>query len=321
VTVLFAGYAGVVPVVPEVLLTTARAKDPDCVQHFLAGWDGSWWNLSDLTSPVQFAIEPIGMDLPDVVRQTRRSLLRHGTRFLRAVIDEREVSWRVLLEGSPGQGFLDARNAFRRLMRSDRVNTWTVVQPNGTTRRLPVRCISQGPPTGPSGELFGWQHMDLELVAEEPFWRGDPVVGGPWANIVDTTPTFPTAATDTRVLHLRDGNGLSNAIVENPGDEPSYPEWTIDAPFTSAVLGVGEQKIVVPFNLDSGSLHTSPYGSDTSPAPPQSAVLNDGTDVTRLLSEASWAPIRAEEQVELAVSLQGTGSISLSMATYFHCAT
>lgn len=276
-----------------------------------AGWDKSEWALCDERSGVYLKPGLRGWGVPGVDRYASTSPALAGSRWRGSRTQEREVFWPLRVFSDAGsQAWLDYDSAFWRTMHPDRPGVWSVTQPNGTTRRLTCRFVDDGSATFDiDPALVGWTDYGVTLVAEQPFWTGDPITAS-WSN--DGLAPFlggPSGSGRATPFYISRGNTIGSAKMPNPGDVDAYPVWTIKGPASSVTVGVAGSTITysvaIPTN---GSVVI-----DTRPGS-ESVVDQDGNDLVGNLSGAvSFAPIPASEAAELSLSLAGTGSVSATI--------
>ena len=269
------------------------------------GWDGSEWVLSSPTSPVWLTPAGTrGLNMPPTSRFTSQAPALAGSRWRGYRVEERPVFWPLFIYGDSTAQWRAADRAWWATMRPDAPGTWTVTQPDGTRRRL--RCRYDGDNDQVFGRdpfSVGWVLYGVDLVAEDPFWRGDPVrrsfsaapaeafYGG--AGGTGFAPPYVISA----------NTSTATATMPNDGDEPAWPVWTVNGPFTSASVGVAGRTIAVPFSLASGkSLRI-----DTRPDR-LSAVDSDGNDRVDDLGAVSFAPVPPGVEVPVTITVPGSTS-------------
>jgi hypothetical protein len=262
-----------------------------------AGWDGSVWEMSSPGSPVWLTADGTrGLNMPPVSRYTSESPALAGSRWRGYRIGERPVFWPLLVYGDSTAEWRAVDRAWWATLRPDRPGTWTVRQPDGGGRSLTCRYADDSEHVfGRDPYSTGWQAYGVNLVAEDPFWRGE-VIARQFTAASSSSfygagaPPFtisPSATTDT-------------AAMTNPGDEPAWPVWTLAGPFTSATVGVAGLTIAVPFGLAAGKSLTI----DTRPDR-LSAVDSDGADRVDNLGAVAFGALPPGDSVPVSIVLAG----------------
>lgn len=269
------------------------------------GWDGSEWLLTELESGVQFGSGVRGLGMPVVDYFTQESAGVDGAFDRGFRTKPREVFWplHVFADGD-SQAWYDYDRAFWRTLQPGRTGVWEVAQPNGTARRLRLRIDDDGSPDferdpGP----VGWQAYGVKLVANQPYWEGDPLA-------VEFRNTAPVSFFDAGRV-LSSSYTLGAATITNAGDVDVWPVWEIVGPSTTAAVGVGGNIIEVPFALT---------GSDRlviDTHPTRQTALRNGVDVTGLLGAADFRPIPAGSDIPLSLTMTGAGMVRATITPLF----
>lgn len=275
--------------------------------HTWTGWDGSVWDLSGLDSGVSLGAGVRGLTMPPVQRFTSDSPGVHGSRWRGSRTQEREVFWPLRVFHAAGsQEWLDYDAAFWRTMHPDQTGVWTVTQPNGVARSLTLRCVDDGQQsfdTDPA--LLGWARYGVTLVAEQPYWEGEPVVRS-W-KLTDPVPFLGPRGFGPP-FYISQGSTLSNASIDNAGDIDAWPVWTIYGPTDSVTVGVNGRTVSVPFAIPSGAVITI----DTRPTA-QTALDGAGVEFTAQLGSFDFAPVPAGQAVPLSLAMVGNGYVEASL--------
>lgn len=177
--------------------------------------------------------------------------------------------------------------------------------PDGRWREIRLRYDE-----GAEGEydidpiLLRYAAYPLRFVANDPFWRGAPVVTT-FVNVGTSFQFFPGPP-----FRIGNSNTLDLSQVSNPGDQDAYPLWTITGPCDSFSVGVGEATVNGTVTLAAGQSITI----DMDPRA-LTVVDNTGADRWSVLTDAEFAPIPGNTTADLTTSLTaaGTGS-SVSLA-------
>jgi len=176
---------------------------------------------------------------------------------------------------------------------------------------------------------LGWDRYNINLVAEQPFWVGDPVV----RSFIGELPPDPFFGTDGPIVNIASDFSASNARMDNPGDVESYPRWFIDGDTSSASVGVGGVVVDVPFIVDAGTclvIDSDPdligatlyeitaSGAEKKPSEREIGVdMINPVDMSAELGENDFAPIPAGAQVPLSLTITGTGTVEVLLPTLY----
>jgi hypothetical protein len=281
------------------------------LQPTWTGWDGSTWNLSDPTSGVMLLRGGTrGLTMPPVQRLTSDSPGVPGSRHRGYRVAEREVFWPLFVfKDSDSAGWVEHDRAFWRTMHPDRPGVWSVSHPDGGSRSLRCRFVDDGEHAFDLLPVrFGWAKYGVTLVAEQPFWQGQPIIRS-W-KAADPVDFFGSGAPD---FHITPGSTLADAVMDNPGDEPAHVTWTVHGPTSSVEVGVGGRIIEVPFPLAEGESLTI----DTAPTA-QTAIDSDGVERTAELGEVDFAPLPPGQSVSLSLNMVGSGMVSATITPLYH---
>lgn len=271
------------------------------------GWDGSVWDLLSWGSGVFLATGIRGMSMPPIDRHVTESVV--GTRWRGMTIGEREVFWPLcIFTRSSETEWLRLEREWWRTMRPDKVGTWTVRLPSGEQRSLPLRFSDDGDHsyrTDPA--RHGWQLYGLRLVAEEPMWRGSPIVRI-WG---DEAPVsfFGSGAPP---FHVSSNRTMGSAVITNPGDVEAWPTWTLLGPWASADITMGDQTISVPFPGAAGEtlvIDADPWGP---------SAMMGGVDRMGDVSQVGFAPIPAGADIPVGLDMAGTGSVRVEFTPAYY---
>lgn len=271
------------------------------------GWDGSVWDITDWHSGViltQGGIE--GLSRPSHTDWTTPlSPALHGQEFTGYVVDPRKVFWPLYLYADAGSDDFQQRDtAFWHTMRPDRPGTWRYTSSAGTRE---LRCRFQddgGQAYERDPHFFGWARYGISLIADDPFWTGDPITKS-WDQPEQRN--FFGGLEKAPDFYIGSGSQLGSAKITNPGDVEAWPEWTITGPAENARLGVDDRYVSAPFNIQEGSTLT--INSD----PTDQTAWLDGEDVTHLLGDYAFASIPAGKDRPLQLSMEGTGAVSATI--------
>lgn len=278
--------------------------------HTWIDFEGNEWDLCRGNSGLLLLAGMRGTGMPPIQPYKSVSAGLHGSRWRGMQVLERDCFWPLKVFSDAGsEAWITHDAQFWRTLHPERTGTWKVTQPNGVSRTLQVRFVDDGQKafdTAP--ELIGWTHYSISLVAEDPFWKGEPIsrVWGP----TDEQPYFggDSGGGFGPPYYITSGLSTSSAAIENPGDVEAWPTWTIYGPCSSAEVGVGDDVIEVPITLTAGQwvrIETSPYAGETS----QRAIDQAGVDRTAQLGTVDFAWVEPSASADLNVSIVGAGLI------------
>lgn len=315
-------------------------------------WSGlgmSWvakgveWALTDPRTGLFLLPGVRGLGSVTADRHFSSSPAAAGSRYSGTSVLDREVFWPVHIYSDAGSADWMLRDrAFWAGMDPLDTGVWTVTHPDGKHRSLELRFVSDGDHSaGNDPILRGWDTYGITLVAEQPYWVGDPVV-----NSFKAPPLpEPFFGTDGPVVNIASSYSVDNATMDNPGDVESYPRWYIDGETLvvggdpSASVGVGDLVVSVPFAIPAGeclviesdpgrigatlytiSAEQMALDADQRKKPSERIVgvdLLDPVDVTADLGEADFGAIPPGESVPLSLTVSGTGTVEALLPTLY----
>jgi hypothetical protein len=233
----------------------------------------------------------------------------HGQRFTGWRGLPRDVFLPVTIQPEDGGWLTVARDFFAGL-RPDEEGTLTVIPSDGVPRTLGCRFVddsSQAYDIDPA--LFEREVVGLNLVADDPWWKG-PAVKGSYSTPAASSPFFSPSGSAS-VLTISPGGTLASATITNPGDVPAWPLWTVRGPVTAFSIGYGASLLTATVALADGEslvIDTDPRVQAVRQQP--SGVLVPFSQ----FSSIEFAPIPAGESVALSLTLTGTGAVDVSFA-------
>jgi hypothetical protein len=255
-----------------------------------------------------------------------------GSRFEGASFLDREVFWplHIYSDGGSIEWMLRDR-AFWQTMDPEDTGVWTVTHPDGNHRSLRLRFQSDGDKSHDMDPLrAGWASYGITLVAERPFWEGEPEVRS-FAGQAPPEPFFEP--TGPHLINISSSYSVGNATMDNPGDVESYPRWYVEGPAFTASVGVGSMVVDVPFEVGEGQCLVIESDPDLIGATMYEVVagaevkkpservigidLINPVDMTAALGEADFAPIPAGTAVPLSLTLVGLGKVEALLPTLY----
>ncbi|WP_345600351.1 hypothetical protein, partial [Thermocatellispora tengchongensis] len=191
------------------------------------GWDGSIWDLTTRASGLYLRRGVRGLGAPEHERRFSVSPGIPGSRHKGHRIVDREVFWPVRLwHDKSSVGFVQRDGAFWRTMDPDQPGVWTVDVP-GTGRRY-LDCRFDAEEAG-SFDLNpvrqGWADYGIRMLADRPLFYGD-VRRRTWAEPEEQN-FFGGSVGFGPPFIIGSGSNTGTASIDNPGDVPAYPAWTV----------------------------------------------------------------------------------------------
>lgn len=278
---------------------------------WLEGWDGSRWSLSDDSSGLVLrrGVRGLGRLSHEDHRDEHAGLA--GSRWRDSRATDREVFLPVQIFHDGGSlPWKEHNRAFSKILRRGKTAWLHIVHPDGTHRKLGVRYQKGADESfllDPT--MYGWATYGLYFVAEDPYWQDAQPIDRTWAS---SEPIFwfggGTVEAAGPPWGISDHREVGTATISNPGDVEQWPEWTYRGPADGVTVGIGSDVVEVPIALTEGQhivIDTRPHS--------QTAIRENGTDVTDQLGSFDFAPIPEGEDVELAVTIEGAGGGSVSV--------
>lgn len=268
------------------------------------GWDGSVWDLTDPDGGVFLLADGLeGLYFPDFENYLDESAVVPGVSFQGWLATGRKVFWNIgVFHDDSSAGFVKLNRAFMRTLRPGTTGVWTVEIPV-TGERFSLRLrLAAG-----NAHMFerdpvkhGWDVFGLALFPEQPFWEAAPVEQS-W-KVGEQLPFFGAAKLGPP-FYVSPAATLVKASVTNPGDVETFIRWTVVGPASAASVGVGKTKTDIRFTIPAGSRLVI----DTDPRNLTAEL--DGVDVMDRLPDFAWSALPPGEDVELNLSMNGTGRI------------
>jgi hypothetical protein len=270
------------------------------------GVNGVVWDLGG--GPVSLAPGIMGLGLPGTDQYVRSSSALDGQRLTGSRTQPRRVFWPLAIRGANAAEWLTTSRAFFAGLSTDRTGTFKVTANDGQVRSIPLRLLSQDEQVFDSDpDLFAREVVGVDLVADDPFWRG-PQVLQTFQTAQVAAQFFETAG--THVLNLMSSSTTASATVSNPGEVDAWPLWTITGPASSFTIGVGSTVISATMSLLVGeSVQVS-----TDPTVQVARKFVGGVSTVLPFSaftSIQFARVPSGESVPLTVEIQGAGSVSV----------
>lgn len=233
----------------------------------------------------------------------------HGQRFRGAVGKARKIVVPVAIHGATWAEWKATDRALDAALSTLDAGTLTVTDTEtGESRRISARYTGGMDPelSRPPGS-DNFSQYTIEWTADEPWWRGDPIVSPDWGNAeIGTDFTGPLDKAPD--FYISAGSSAGSAQIHNPGRIPAWPRFDVVGPVTAVTLTVDGWSVTAPIVLTAGQTMSIDYGIPI-------ARLGDGgdgglgTDVTTQLTEADFAPVPARGTAKIGVQISGTGTV------------
>lgn len=294
---------------------------------------GLEFSLTDRRTGIHLMPGVRGLGSVRTERHSTVSPATPGSRYEGTSYLDGDVFWPLRIWSTGGSiEWMERDRAFWATMDPEDTGVWTVVHPDGGRRTLRLRFVSDGDHVRKKNPLkLGWDTYTVNLVAEQPFWEGTPVVKS-FAGAAVPDPFFEPDG--PHLVNIASGYSVENATIDNPGDVESYPRWFIDGPTTTASVGVGGVIVDVPFAVAAGTclviesdpdlvLGATLYDVAAGAVGKKPSAREVGTDLTGPvdmtadLGEADFAPIPAGTQVPLSLTLVGSGTVEALLPTLY----
>lgn len=278
---------------PEIPRVDIMSRFPGLSGIRWTGWDGSDWELygpGALNSGVVLGRRLRGLHFAEMDEWSQESPAVDGASYLGYRIKPREVFlhlrvyrhtssaewidydrqfWRSMLPASPG-----VRGPGR----------LTVTAPDGQSRTLELYPSHRGDyeyDIDPSKR--GWCGYGQYLTAYRPFWVGETVRGGVFTEGGSTGFFGGAVGSAGPPFVIGSSAVFGSAAIDNPGDEPAWPVWTLTGPFTAASIGVPGQLSELTMSLAAGE--TVIIDTD-----PLAQTVTDGAGAPRIPTQIGGAP-------------------------------
>ena len=292
---------------------------------------GITWPLTDRTTGIYLKPNVRGLGTITVEHHSSKSPAVPGSRHQGVSVLDREVMWPLRIYSREGSvAWMQRDRAFWGGMDPDDTGVWEVTHPDGAKRSLRLRFRDDGDHVRRRNPVkLGWDDYQITLVAEQPYWVGDPEV----QSFKAPPPPEPQWPDNGPLVNITSSYSVANATIDNLGDVESCARWYIDGETTSASVGVNGVVVTVPFTVaygqclviesDPEDLGATLYDitvAGMGKKPSERIVGEDlinPVDKTRDLGENDFAPIPAGKQVPLSLTLVGTGVVECLLPSLY----
>jgi hypothetical protein len=281
------------------------------VNEFSAtGWDGSQWDLSH--GPFRLTEQSMSVLLaPETTAFVKQSAYVDGQRLVSWKTKPREFDLQIATAVRVGElAWLALDRAWKRIMRPDKTVDFHVTDGLGGVRTLTMRMVAELPVLSVDASELRTTWLTYSMIADDPWWYGDPVVTTFDATADPVSFYGPTGYGPPFYLASASTPGL--AEVSNRGDVDEWPVWTFYGPTPRFSARVAGRLVAGEFDIADGDTVTV----DTRPFR-KSALLSDGTNVTRALASRQFAPVPAGENVPVEVLTYGPSKSTLTLKPKF----
>ncbi|WP_210416687.1 hypothetical protein [Glutamicibacter sp. ZJUTW] len=301
------GLVYAVPSMPPPITSSFRSR----VKIVWTGANGDAFDLTNWRQGVFIKQDGIeGLGSPE--RQDWVSALSpfvHGQEYRGHTVIAREIFLPIYLYADgASQAWHDMDARFWATLKPGELGTLSVETPGGV-RTISARFKAVDGAMQRDPFYFGWAHYGITLVADDPFWYGEPVSRA-WAQ--PETKLFFHKVTGEQLFNINSGSVLSSASFTNAGDVEAWPVWEVEGPFTQIALGVGARQVSYVASVGAGSK----FVLDSDPRD-QTALVN-GVDVTGDLGDYGFTPIPSGKSMPLNLSMAGTGTVHATIVPRFY---
>lgn len=276
------------------------------------GWTGDAWTLA-LDKSARAFIEEDGLSgilKPPVQHYLSEPATRAGSTWQGHRVLAREVVLPLFVWGDTPSQMRAEDTRFRRTLRPEQTGVLVVADPDGTRRELTLRYLS-GAEGRYGADTYGktWCRHQVTLLAEDPYFYGDPVTvtfggtagGNFYGGVTGVAPLFVISTNQT----------IAGAALNNPGDEDAWLTWKIYGPMTSFVGGWGGNLINLPITLTAGQW------LEVNSDPQQATIVNQaGVNQWGAAGDVRFAPLPALATTSLSMTIVGSTAATKVEVTF-----
>lgn len=281
------------------------------------GWNGAKFELTSGAGGVAFSAGVVGLHEPQMTRFVSQSRAVHGERLRGWRAVPRDVRWPVWVYADSSLEWQDTYSRFMDSVHPEFEGVWRV-EYAGSYRELRLTGVfDEDHEYEVDPHVMGWELYGVKLRAAQPFWTGAPVTRGPWTG---ATPVDFYGESGGPPFYLSSSSTLADATMNNPGDVPAYPVWTIDGELDDIKVGVGDV-LIEPSDVDSGKrlvIDTDPRNVTALLGDiPGDGETFEGEDVTQALGFQPFAPIPPGGEVPIHIEGAGAGSVTCTLVPLY----
>lgn len=288
--------------------------DRECLRWTWHGVDGSTWLLGRAAGAYLLRTAVAGLMLPAFSDAATASPRVAGQFYRSTRTLPRHLSFTVRTRAETSRDWLEIHRSWWRSWSPYEAGVLEVASVAGV-RTLPMRLQSSGDQAF-EADPSRWAMLthELDAVADDPFWRGQPVERS-WS----TAPPVPFYGESGYgpPFYISQASVIDGATIDNPGDEDTWPVWTVEAtaPTTDVRLTVAGGVIELP-DLAAGEairVDTHPaLGGSQRGSMVAGVFVSSEDDIDGLLSVYDARRLPAGERVPVGIAMTGAGSVSLS---------
>lgn len=275
------------------------------------GPDGSLWDLRDGSRGVQLSQGGVlGLRHAPSRVFTRTSSLIDGQEITGWKLEPRPLELPLDVHGLSEEEWFVRDRAISRAFRVDRPGKLTITDPYGGSRSILARLDSDDDDAmdeDPSS-VFG-SVLTVPLIADDPWYYGPPVEHV----FEDANPdrNFYPASGYGPPFYLASATFTGSDTLNNPGEAPAWGVLELTGPAENFTVRIADRIIsgfVDGFTLAAGRTLTI----DTDPRR-SVARLDDGTNVTRMLTSTQFAAVADGSSVPVDTIVYGAGTMKLTI--------
>ena len=278
-------------------------------EYILTGPDGTEFDIKRGHIRISNA-GLMGLSMPPFEAFTRETTARDGQVLTGYRTRARTIFLPLLMPmGLQVDEWLASESSFWKIMDPEVTCRLTVSSSLSVVRYLDIRFVSDGDltfnldPTDVTGYPFG-----LEMVADDPFWRGPRVLRQFQA--AQSSGTFYAPSGSNHVFNIGSAGNTDAAVLSNPGDVPAWATVTISGPSVAFSVVVDDAEISATLDLASGDRLVI----DSDPTQQIARLWRGG--VSSLFpffnfTKIQFAPVPRGGSVPVAITVNGSGPVEI----------
>lgn len=275
------------------------------------GPDGSVWDLRDGSSGVQLSQGGVlGLRHSPSQVFVRTSSFVDGQEVTGWKLNPRPLELPLDIHGTSESEWFVRDRALTRAFRADRPGKLTIIDPLGGRRTISARLDSSeddGMEDDPSS-LFA-STLTMPLIADDPWYYGQPLPHV-FKQANSESSFYPDSGYGPP-FYLGPATFTGADTLINPGDAPAWGVLELPGPAEGFSVIIGGRKIsgfTEGFTLPAGRTLTIDMDPRRS-----SALLDDGTNVTRYLTSTQFAAVPDGSSVPAEVIVYGSSEMTLTL--------
>jgi hypothetical protein len=288
------------------------------------GFDGSLWDLRN--GRVTLTGDPVlGLGSFEFDERIRESPRSHGQQLMGWRAKARDCLLPIFVgQSETAEAWAQLDEEWWALWDPDRTNRWHVTGPKGTRRYLQVRFRDDGGyelDKDPTKRRF--QKVPLRLTADDPFWYGDTFRAVVKDRVAAADPHFlgggskTAAGAGTPIVIMPSNRNDRIFYLENPGQFPTYPRWTISGPLDSFNIYINGRRMQATLPL----LPTEQLVVDTDPTKLTAVITDLATGARRNVSPQigrfDFGAIPVGGRIPVEILLEGPGQVEVQYRTLY----